>query len=143
MTPLSRLYHIADQEHIEVDCFDLGKREALSLMDESGSCFIAIDPFQLLSTQDETLKLAHELGHCVTGSFYNIHASLDCRQKHENTADKWAVQQLIPSDALDQAVAEGYTEIWELAEHFDVTEEFMRKAVCLHVHGNVAVELYF
>lgn len=143
MTTLSKLYQIASQEHIEVDCFDLGKREALSLMDETGQCYIAIDPFRLLSTQDETLKLAHELGHCLTGSFYNIHATVDSRRKHENTADKWAVTQLITAEALDEAVAEGYTEIWELAEHFDVTEEFMRKAVCYHVHGNVAVELYF
>lgn len=143
MTALSKLYRIADQEHIEVDCFDLGKREALSLMDEAGRCYIAIDPFRLLNTQDETMKLAHELGHCLTGSFYNRHATVDCRQKHENTADKWAVNQLITAEALDEAVAQGYTEIWELAEHFDVTEAFMRKAVCYHVHGNVAIELYF
>ena len=30
-----------------------------------------------------------------------------------------------------------------LAEYFEVTEDFMRKAVCLYVHGNVATELYF
>ncbi len=143
MTDLSRLYQIADREQIEVDCFDLGKREALSIMDGDGRCYIAIDPFRLLSSRDEKLKLAHELGHCVTGSFYNAHATVDCRQKHENTADKWAVMELITADELDEAVAEGFTEIWELAEHFDVSEEFMRKAVCLHVHGNVAVELYF
>lgn len=143
MTSLARLYRIAEEEGIEVDCFALKKREALSLMDDSGQCFIAIDPFQLLSNRDEKLKLAHELGHCVTGSFYNRYATRDCRQKHENAADKWAVTQLIPPEALDEAVAEGYTEVWELAEHFDVSEEFMRKAVCLHVHGNVAVELYF
>lgn len=143
MTDLAKLYRIADKEHIEVDCFALHKRQALSLMDTDGQCFIAIDPFQLLSRRDEKLKLAHELGHCMTGSFYNIHAAVDCRQKHENTADKWAVSQLIPAWALDEAVAEGYTEIWELAEYFDVDEAFMRKAVCCHVHGNVAVDLYF
>lgn len=143
MTDLSKLYQIAQREQIEVDCFDLGKREALSIMDESGNCYIAIDPYQLISNRDEKLKLAHEIGHCITGSFYNVHATVDCRQKHENTADKWAVNQLIPASALDEAVAEGCTELWELAEKFDVTEDFMRKAVCLHVHGNIAVELYF
>lgn len=50
---------------------------------------------------------------------------------------------VIPVDDLDQAVAEGCTELWELAERFDVTEEFVRKAVCLYVHGNLATELYF
>ena len=31
----------------------------------------------------------------------------------------------------------------ELAEHFQVSEEFIRKAVCLYTHGNLAAELYF
>ena len=44
---------------------------------------------------------------------------------------------------LDVAVADGYTDIWSLAEHFGVTEDFMRKAVCWYTHGNLATELYF
>lgn len=54
-----------------------------------------------------------------------------------------AVTALIPVDALDDAVADGCTEVWELAERFQVTEEFVRKAVCWYVHGNMAAELYF
>ena len=66
-------------------------------------------------------KLAHELGHCETGSFYNRYAKLDLRQKHENRADKWAIQHLIPVEELDEAVADGYTDLPSLAEHFCVT----------------------
>ena len=44
---------------------------------------------------------------------------------------------------LDEAVAEGCTEVWELAERFGVTEDFVKKVVCLYVHGNLAAELYF
>ncbi len=29
------------------------------------------------------------------------------------------------------------------ADRFGVTEDFIRKAVCLYVHGNLATELYF
>lgn len=50
---------------------------------------------------------------------------------------------MISVEDLDEAIAQGCTEIWELAERFGVTEQFMRKAVCLYVHGNVATELYF
>lgn len=143
MITLSKLYQIADEENIEVDCFDLKKREAISVMDDEGFCYIAIDPYKLHSEEDERVKLAHELGHCVTGSFYNIYAAVDCRQRHENRADKWSINRLIPVEDLDQAVACGCTEIWELAERFGVTEEFARKAVCYYVHGNLATELYF
>ena len=87
--------------------------------------------------------MGHELGHCLTGSFYNIHTAVDSRQRHENRADKWALKHLIPVDELDAAVANGCSEIWELAEHFGVTEQFMKKAVCYYVHGNLATELYF
>lgn len=143
MMDLSKLYQIADTEGIEVDCFEMRKREAFSLMDGDGQCYIAIDPFRLRSAEDERLKLAHELGHCMTGSFYNVHATVDSRQRHENRADKWAITHLIPVDDLDQAIAEGCTEIWDLADRFGVTEAFMKKAVCYYVHGNVAAELYF
>lgn len=54
-----------------------------------------------------------------------------------------SVTALIPVDALDDAVADGCTKVWELAERFQVTEEFVRKAVCWYVHGNMAAELYF
>lgn len=143
MKSLQMLYHLAEVQNIVVDRFALSSREALSIMDGAGNCFIAIDPGKVLSETDERSKLAHELGHCVTGAFYNRYSNFDCRQRHENKADKWAVQELVTVDELDEAVAEGCTEIWELAERFGITEPLMRKAVCLYVHGNVADELYF
>lgn len=143
MKTLQQIYRIADQENIVVDRFALSSREALSLMDSDGACFIAINPSKIQNEADERTKLAHELGHCLTGAFYNGYSNFDCRQKHENRADKWAVLHLISADALDDAVASGHTEIWDLAEFFGVTEPFMRKALCYHIHGNLATELYF
>ncbi len=143
MITLQGLYRIAEEQNIAVDHFPLKKREALALMDEDGDCFIALDLLSLHSETDERNKLAHEMGHCCTGAFYNQYSSFDCRQRHENKADKWALKQLIPVNELDNAIAEGCTELWELAERFDVTEQFMRKAVCYYVHGNLATDLYF
>lgn len=143
MTDLLELYRVADENGITVDCFELGKREALSFMNTDGECYIAMDPFKLQSAQNERMKLAHEMGHCCTGSFYNQYAARDVRQKHENRANKWAIEKLIPEDELDEAVADGCTDIFTLAEHFDVTEDFMRMAVCWYTYGNLAVDLYF
>ena len=143
MKPLQEIYRFADQENIVVDRFALHRREALSIMDDDGSCFVAIDPVKIRDESDERTKLSHELGHCITGSFYNQYSNFDCRQRHENRADKWAVNHLIPVDDLDDAIADGCTQIWELAERFGVTEPFMRKAICYYVHGNLATELYF
>ena len=117
--------------------------ESLSIPLPNGTCAIAIDPSKIISTADAKAKLAHEMGHCCTGSFYNKYAACDVRQKHENRANRWAIQKLIPEEELDDAVANGCTDIFSLAEHFEVTEDFMRMAVCWYTHGNLAVDLHF
>ncbi len=143
MMELMDLYNVAEQEDVTVDCFELDAREALSVMDGDGTCFIAIDPMKLQSVQDEKSKLAHELGHCLTGSFYNRYAACDVRKKHENRADKWAIVQLIPRAELMAAMERGCSAPWELAELFDVNEDLVRKAMCWYIHGSLATDLYF
>lgn len=122
--------------------FPAPKTGSMSIRAESGSCYIALDPSIQDGGAQERVHLGHELGHCVTGSFYNRYAAMDLRARHENRADRWAVRALVPACALRQAVADGCTELWELAERFGVTEEFMRKAVCLYTNGNLAAEEY-
>lgn len=140
---ISALYDFAAQQNIEVVPFPLEENGSMALQMDSGSCVIGMDDSILDGAARERVHLGHELGHCVTGSFYSIHTAIDCRQRHENKADKWAIHALVPLEELDAAIAGGCTEYWELAERFGVTEEFIRKAVCYYVHGNVASELYF
>ena len=137
------LYDLAQQQNIEVIPFPMPENGSMSVMDEEGTCIIGMDESVRDGGIQERVHLSHELGHCVTGSFYNIYAAVDCRQRHENRANKWAVTTLISVDDLDEAVADGCTELWELADRFGVTEDFVKKAVCYYVHGNVATELYF
>lgn len=137
------LYDIARKQNIEVIQFPMCENGSVSTMLPGGACYIGMDKSIQDGSANERTHLSHELGHCLTGSFYNRYSDFDIRQRHENKADKWAIEQLVSEDALDEAVASGYTEIWELADRFGVTEDFMRKAVCYHVHGNLATELYF
>ena len=137
------LYDYARQRNIEVIQFPMRENGSMSLMDDSGNCYIGIDQSVMDGDALERVHMGHELGHCLTGSFYNRYSPYDLRQRHENRADKWAILQLVTEDALDEAVADGCCEIWNLAERFGVTEQFMKKAVCYYVHGNLAAELYF
>ena len=94
MTTLLDLYRRADAENIRVDAFPLGKTESLSLRRADGSACIAIDPNHLRDTADEKTKLAHELGHCMTGAFYTARTGRDVRARCENRADKWEIRAL-------------------------------------------------
>ena len=137
------LYDLAEQQNIEVLQFPLKDSNSVSLMAEDGSCYIGIDNAVQDGSTQERVLLGHELGHCLTGSFYSRHTAVDCRQWHENRADKWAVKKLVPFQDLIAAITNGYTEIWELAEHFGVTETFIKKAICYYAHGNLATDVYF
>lgn len=137
MTDVEKLYQYADERGIDVDWYILNRAESLSAPLPDGSCAIAIDPTKLESSADELVKLAHELGHCETGAFYNQYATHDLMAKHERRADKWAICRLIPRAALEDAVKDGYTEPWQLAERFGVPEPFMQKAISFYQVGEV------
>lgn len=143
MYDIPALYDLAVEQNIEVLEYPMQANCSMSVMTEDGKCFIGMDPEIKDGDVQERVHLGHEIGHCATGSFYSIHTAIDCRQRHENKADKWAIRKLIPVEQFDEAIAEGCIEIWDLAERFGVTEQFMKKTICLYVHGNVAEELYF
>ncbi len=124
------LYALAEQLGIVVLSFSLPECESISL--ESGdNCYIGIDNKQLDSSKEERVHMAHELGHCVTGSFYNEYSPVDNRGKCEAIADRWAVKKLINKDEFQKQIKSGM-EVWELAEYFNVTEDFIRKAYHLY-----------
>ena len=120
------LYGIAERRGHVVVCESLTETPSFSLQTNK-RCYIAID--QRLNVQQEREALAHELGHCEYGGFYNRYSKYDIRAKAERRADKWAFAKLVPYGRLMQAVRHGIAEVWELAELFDVSCEFMQRAV--------------
>lgn len=137
MKSILSLYRTAEKKQIHIICYTLQETGSMSI-EMDGKCYIGIDEAALGNSASARVHLAHELGHCVTGSFYNRYTSFDLRQKHENRANRWAIRRLIPEGALNSAVAAGHTELWDLAELFDVTEDFMQKALAYYtqLHQN-------
>lgn len=127
MNKLSELDNIAKENDIEVMEIKAEKCASMSIMTEGGDCYIGIDSRNMTSAE-ETVCMAHEVGHCQTGAFYNKHSKYDLISKNEKKADIWAIQKLIDRDELKKVMKTGCTGIWELAEHFGVTEDFIRKA---------------
>ena len=137
MEIIDTLYQFADRNGIDVDWLPMRKASSLSVQLPDGSTAIAIDMMSVGSTASHKCGLGHELGHCMTGSFYNRNTPYDIVARHEKRADKWAIRRLVPLTELKAAILAGYTQVWELAEQFDVTEDFMRKAICLYKNGNL------
>lgn len=128
---MSTLFQTAAENNINVEYHNLPLNKSVSCSNSNGY-FIGMDYSLAFSGAEENVHLAHELGHCITGSFYNVYSPLDIRGKHERRADEWAIKNLIPEATLNQAVKNGYVEPWDLAEIFNVTEEFIKKAICFY-----------
>lgn len=134
------LYQQAEAADVPVLSLDIPENKSMSIQ-TGRRCYIGMDYGVLEDDATTKVHLAHELGHCMVGAFYNRWAALDVRQKHENRADRWAIEHVIPADELAAAVAAGHTEAWDLAEFFGVTEEFIQKAAHFYSSGNLAFSL--
>ena len=122
------LYSFAEENNITVAEFPLKKTLSLAIMDTDNDCYIAMDSKRMKSTVEKNERLIHELGHCMTGSFYSRHTPLITRSKCEYRANKWAIENYIPFEDFKEAIRRGCNNYEELAEHFDVTPEMIGKA---------------
>ncbi len=131
---LERLYQLYDemsQKGLRLFDWKLTEDKAATI-NMDGNYAVFIDTRKIHTIAEETCTVAHEYGHCITGATHAVSSPLDLIEKHEYKADKYASYRLIDPDELRQAVEEGYTEPWELAERFHVTEDFLRRAVYIY-----------
>lgn len=143
MVQLPELYQQAANAHINVLHYPLRKTRSLSMRLPTGVCFIAMDESTCDGSIREREHLTHEMGHCITNTFYSRSASAALRQYQENLAEEWAIHRLIPAHALEETIASGVTDLHDLAAHFGVSVEFLKKAICLHYFDTMNVNSVF
>jgi Zn-dependent peptidase ImmA (M78 family) len=82
--------------------------------------------------------LAEELGHhftCARNMMAFAQTDRIVYNKYDKLALRWAANYLVPRHLLYRAVLAGHRSIHELAEHFDVTEEFIGTCSWIYNRG--------
>lgn len=133
MTKLETLEEKAINLNIRVDNCNFSETK-------KGACFrmgdykaILLNHSKIKSASEKAVILAHELGHYETGSLFLIEATANTpvahsnRRKYEAKATKWAIEELLPTDKLEEIINKRYDE-HEIAEHFGVTLDFLHEA---------------
>lgn len=133
MTRREILLNIAAENDIEFFDYPCKRTEALLCIIPCGGAKIGIDYTQIKSPADEIVKMAHELGHYITDSYYDANIPLETRERCEYKANVWAIKQLIPWAELHLAFEDGIVDARELAEYFDVTLNFMELALDYYI----------
>ncbi|MBE6723286.1 MAG: ImmA/IrrE family metallo-endopeptidase [Ruminococcaceae bacterium] len=111
--------------------------EEFQLSNETDALIFEIDGYYTIllnslcfhSNAEIRTAIAHEIGHCMTGSTHRVSSPLDLIEKHEFQANKWAAERYLPFCELRKAMYNGYTEVWQLADYFNFTDEFVRWAL--------------
>ena len=126
---MERMLKIAKENDILIVDMHMNGKEGAMSQSIDGMCIVAIDPHKIVSAADRKEKTAHELGHCMTGSFYDESCPVVPSGRCERRASNWAIRNTISRRSIISALKSGLTELWQLAEHFDVTEHFMIDAL--------------
>lgn len=131
-----KLLELAESENILVDYFIL-PADLLGVYYRTKNMPPVILLHSKLKDNRRLLRcvFAEEIGHhfttgCNLMAFARIsrHAAL----KYEEQAQWWATKHLIPFNELTEVVLSGVVEIFDIADHFSVTERFLWTSLRLY-----------
>lgn len=102
--------------------------QAVTIRDNGAYC-VAINFTQIPTTRRLRTVTMHEDGHIVTGALHKVDSPYQLVEQSEYKADASSFKRFLAPDILLNAMRQGYTEPWQLAEYFDLEEETIDKAL--------------
>lgn len=140
---LDRLFNLAEENGIPIDDECPEELISMSVKLPTGKMIIGLSK-KGNEAYPRLEQMAHEMGHCMTDAFYEGYSPFELREKHERSANEWAVREILPFSELCEAVKDGCRELWELSEYFNVSEDFVKKAIAIHEqNGNVVPREFY
>lgn len=139
---LNNLYDLAEKEKIKIYDWHIEDADGVYINIDKINA-IALNYNNLDTSLDEKCVLAEELSHYYMDATYSPYCNdLQVISKQERKAMKLAYNMLIPFEDLRRAILSGKTTLLLLAEHFDVTVQFMSKCITFYLekYGYIITE---
>lgn len=128
MFELSHFYSRCQQNNVDIIPFLAMPAEGVTM--RSGTNYaIFLDLTKIRSTQLLRGICCHELGHAATGALHKVDSPYELAERSEYRANRWVAENYLTADDFQEAFRSGYTEIWQLAEYFDLPEKDIKKAL--------------
>jgi len=125
---LSDFYDYCKKHHIDVIPYMGCPQPGATIRD--GDCMaVFLDFSKIRSARLLRGVCYHELGHAATGALHKVDSPFDLVERSEYRANRWGAQHFLPPDAFQAAFDDGCTELWQLAEYFDLPEADIQKAL--------------
>lgn len=125
---LSDFYSYCKQNHVDVIPY-IGCPQPGATVRDRDAYAVFLDFTKIRSTRLLRGVCCHELGHIATGALHKVESPFELVERSEYRANRWAAEQYLTAEAFRAAFAAGFTELWQLAEYFDMPEDDIKKAL--------------
>ena len=122
MFALSDFYHYCRQHGVEVIPY-AGVPQPGATIRDRGEYAVFLDFTKIRSARLLRGVCCHELGHLATGSLHKVDSPYELSGRSEYRARRWTVENYLTEEDFRCAFADGCTELWQLAEYFDMPEK--------------------
>ena len=128
MFELSHFYDYCQKNNVEIIPFDGMPAEGLTMRIREDYA-IFLDFSKIRSTRLLKGICYHETGHSATGALHKVYSPFETVERSEYRANRWAAEHYLPVEDFREAFAAGYTELWQLAEYFDLPQQDIKNAL--------------
>lgn len=128
MFEISDFYNYCKQNQVDVIPY-LGCPQPGATVRDQDFYAVFLDFSKIRSTRLLRGVCCHELGHAATGALHKVDSPYELIERSEYRADRWAAEHFLPAEDFREAFHQGYTELWQLSEFFDMPEADVQKAL--------------
>lgn len=128
MFELATFYDFCKEYNVDVIPY-LGCPQPGATVRDGGYYGVFLDFSKIPSTRMLKGICCHEMGHAATGALHKVDSSYELVERSEYRATRWTAQHILTAEAFSAAFQAGYTQLWQLAEYFDLPEPDIQKAL--------------
>ena len=128
MFELSQFYDYCRNNQVDVIPF-AGMPAAGATVRDQGAYAVFLDFSKIRSTRLLRGVCCHELAHAATGALHKVSSPYETAQRSEYRANRYAAQHFLTVQCFQEAFDDGCTELWQLAEYFDLPEQDVENAL--------------
>jgi len=125
---LSQFYDYCRQNRVDVIPYRGVPQPGATLRDGSHYA-VFLDFSKIMSTRLLRGVCAHELGHVATGALHKVSSPYELVERSEYRANRYMAENFLTEEAFREAFAAGCSQLWELAEYFDLPEQDVKNAL--------------
>lgn len=128
MFEISDFYQYCKEHQVDVIPYAGCPQPGATVRDQN--CYaVFLDFSKIRSTRLLRGICCHELGHVATGALHKVDSPYELVERSEYRAGRWIAKNYLTERAFRAAFAAGCTQLWQLAEYFDLPEDCIADAL--------------